>query len=84
MTIYRVWNHFWGVLKGFRAIFVSCSHFCPYKWAKNANSLFLRFWALKLGFLGLKRYQKKRNIDPAAWRYQNMPKKPFLGHFWAF
>jgi hypothetical protein len=58
--------------------------FLPLQIGKKYKLVFLRFWALKLGFLGLKRYQKKRNIDPAAWRYQNMPKKPFLGHFWAF
>ena len=33
--------------------------------------------------MGLKRYQKKLNIDPPIRRYQNMLKKPFLGHFLA-
>ena len=60
---YVVLDHFWGVWKGFWAIFVSGSHFYPLKF------FFLGFGALKIGFLGLKRYQNDCNIGPPAWRY---------------
>ena len=60
---------FLGCLKGFLSYFCVRESFLPLKIGKKFKFVFLCFWALKIGFLGLKRYQNDRNIGPAAWRY---------------
>ena len=58
--------------------------FLPLQIGKKYKLVFLRFWALKLGFLGLKRYQKKCNINPPLGDTKTCQKSHFWGTFGHF